>query len=100
MAITPIEEICVYSEGNSLNIPDHIEKKESLESLMADVDVVDICTPTHTHYDLVMQSINAGKDVICEKPLARTVAEAQTMVDASENAGINLLVAHVVPLFP
>lgn len=73
---------------------------DSFDELLTKVDVVDICVPTHLHYDLAMQAIHAGKDVVCEKPLARTYAQAQTMLTASQDAGTKLLVAHVVRFFP
>ena len=44
----------------------------ALDEFMADVDVVDICAPTHTHYDLIAAAAEAGRNVVCEKPLART----------------------------
>src|SRR5690348_5085421 len=51
---------------------------ESPEALIArdDVDVVHICTPNATHAELARKAIAAGKAVICEKPLATTVADA------------------------
>jgi predicted dehydrogenase len=64
------------------------------------VDVVDVCTPTHLHYEMALQAIAAGKDIVCEKPLARTVAQAAEMVRAARAAGVRLLVAHVVRFFP
>ncbi len=70
-----------------------------LESLIADVDIVDICAPTHRHYEIVLAAAAAGKHVVCEKPLARTLAQAQEMVAACEEAGVKLLVAHVVRFF-
>lgn len=72
----------------------------SFSELLTKVDVVDICTPTHLHHDMVMEAINSGKDVVCEKPLARTYQQAQAMVNACQNAGRKLLVAHVVRFFP
>ena len=71
-----------------------------LASLFNDVDVVDICAPTHRHYEMVLQAAAAGKDIICEKPLARTLAQAREMVEVCEKAGVKLLVAHVVRYFP
>src|SRR5687767_14975797 len=41
---------------------------------MSDLDVVDICTPPNLHFDMAAQAIEAGKDVICEKPLFGSVA--------------------------
>ena len=69
-------------------------------ALLNDVDVIDICTPTHLHYEMVLQAAAAGKHIICEKPLARTVAQAQEMIRVCRAAGVKLFVAHVVRFFP
>ena len=53
-----------------------------------DVDAIDICTPNDMHADIAIAAAEAGKMVLCEKPLARTVEEAQPMVDAIEKAGV------------
>jgi len=71
-----------------------------LASLISDVDVVDICTPTHLHFEMVLAAAQAGKDVVCEKPLARTIAEGQQMIAICDQMGVKLLVAHVVRFFP
>ncbi len=71
-----------------------------LAAMLADVDVVDICTPTHLHQEMVLAAAAAGKDIICEKPLARTVAQGQEMIAACATAGVKLMVAHVVRFFP
>ena len=70
-----------------------------LASMLPDVDVVDICTPTHLHHEMTLQAAAAGKDIICEKPLARTTVQAREMIDACRAAGVKLLVAHVVRFF-
>lgn len=71
-----------------------------LQALIDAVDVVDVCTPTHLHHPIVLQAAAAGKDIICEKPLARHVPEAQEMVRVCREQGVRLLVAHVVRFFP
>ena len=71
-----------------------------LETMLREVDVVDICTPTHLHRAQVLQAAAAGKDIICEKPLARTLEQAQEMIAVCNAAGVKLLVAHVVRFFP
>jgi len=76
------------------------EPAASFEALLAAVDVVDITTPTTTHLALGLAAIAAGRQVICEKPLGRTAAEAQQLVDAASAAGLHLLPAHVVRWFP
>jgi predicted dehydrogenase len=68
--------------------------------MLPDVDVVDICSPTHLHYEMAVKAAAAGKHIICEKPLARTTAQAQKIVAACRKAGVQLLVAHVVRFFP
>ena len=59
-----------------------------------DIDIVDICTPNNLHAEMAIAAAKAGKMIICEKPIARTVAEAQTMVDAVEKAGVKNLVSY------
>ena len=54
-----------------------------------DVDLVDICTPGDTHAEIAIAALQAGKHVLCEKPLANTVAEARAMVAAAERARAN-----------
>lgn len=51
-----------------------------------DVQVVDICTPGDTHVEIAVAALQAGKHVLCEKPLANSVAEAEKMVAAAERA--------------
>jgi predicted dehydrogenase len=70
------------------------------ETMLADVDVVDLCTPTHLHHKMALKAAAAGKQIVCEKPLARTVPQAQEMIAATQSTGVKLLVAHVVRFFP
>ena len=70
-----------------------------LASMLPDVDVVDICTPTHLHHEMTLQAAAAKKHIVCEKPLARTTTQAREMVAACHKAGVKLLVAHVVRFF-
>lgn len=59
----------------------------------SDVDAVDICTPNDTHAEIAVAAAKAGKHIICEKPLARTGAEARTMLDAVRSASTIHMVA-------
>ena len=58
-----------------------------------DIDVVDIVTPNDSHAEIAIAAAKAGKHVICEKPLARTVAEAKAMLDAVQAAKVIHMVA-------
>ena len=51
-----------------------------------DVDIVDICTPGDTHAEMAVAALEAGKHVLCEKPLANSVAEAEAMAAAARQA--------------
>ena len=51
-----------------------------------DIDLVDVCTPGDTHAEIAIAALEAGKHVLCEKPLANTVAEAEAMAEAAARA--------------
>ncbi|MBM3785339.1 MAG: Gfo/Idh/MocA family oxidoreductase [Acidobacteria bacterium] len=53
-----------------------------------DIDVIDIASPNDTHREIAIAAAQAGKMVMCEKPLGRNAAESQEMVDAVEKAGV------------
>jgi predicted dehydrogenase len=71
----------------------------NLAGMLPDVDVVDICTPTHLHHEMTLQAAAARKHIVCEKPLGRTTAQALEMAAVCRKAGVKLLVAHVVRFF-
>jgi predicted dehydrogenase len=72
----------------------------SLSELLAQVDIVDICTPAVAHKECVLAAAQAGVPIVCEKPLARHLADGEAMIEACERAGVPLFVAHVVRFFP
>jgi myo-inositol 2-dehydrogenase/D-chiro-inositol 1-dehydrogenase len=72
----------------------------SLDELIDAVDIVDVATPTDTHRAMVERAAAAGKHVVCEKPLAISVADAAAAIAACEAAGVRLFPAHVVRYFP
>jgi predicted dehydrogenase len=51
-----------------------------------DIDLIDICAPGRAHAEIAIAALDAGKHVLCEKPLARTVPEAEAMADAARRA--------------
>ncbi|MDD9206104.1 Gfo/Idh/MocA family oxidoreductase [Georgenia sp. 10Sc9-8] len=54
-----------------------------------DIDLVDICTPGHTHAEIAVAALRAGKHVLVEKPMANTLAEAEEMTRAAQEAASN-----------
>ena len=73
-----------------------------VDEMLADtkVDLVDICLPNALHTQVTLAALNAGKHVLCEKPIATTTGDANRMVRAAERAGRQLMIAHVLPFFP
>lgn len=57
-----------------------------------DIDAVDVSSPGYAHKDQVIAAAKAGKHILCEKPIANTLAEAKEMVEAVEKAGVISLV--------
>jgi predicted dehydrogenase len=93
VAETPAEARPIAEQYGAKIYPD-------LAALLDQVDVIDLCTPTHLHYEMTLQAAAAGKHIVCEKPLARSLSQAREMLQACKKAGVRLLVAHVVRFFP
>lgn len=72
----------------------------NLEAIMhdPDVDAVYITTPNALHYEAVLEAARGHKHILCEKPLAITVAHARDMVAACQEAGVILRIAHQIRL--
>jgi predicted dehydrogenase len=73
---------------------------DDLGTLLQDVDMIDICTPTHLHHEMVLAAAAAGKHIVIEKPLALTMTQTREMIAACESADVQLLVAQVLRFFP
>jgi predicted dehydrogenase len=65
---------------------EHVETDWRALVARDDVDVVDVCTPGDTHAEIAVAALEAGKHVLCEKPLANSVAEAEAMAVAAKAA--------------
>ncbi|MEJ2008382.1 MAG: Gfo/Idh/MocA family oxidoreductase [Acidobacteriota bacterium] len=59
-----------------------------------DIDIVDVSSPGYLHAEMAIAAAKAGKHVICEKPLANTLAEAQKMLQAVKRAGVKHMIMH------
>ena len=79
-----------------------IRSYESLEALLEDltVDAVVICTPTFVHAEQAVQAAAAGKHILCEKPIAMTLEEADRIISTARRAGVTLMVGHVLRFMP
>ena len=64
------------------------------------VDVIDVCLPTPLHPATAIRSLQAGKHVVMEKPLALSLPEADAMLEAARTTGKFLMVAHVIRFWP
>jgi len=64
---------------------------QSVEALLdGDIDAVYIATPAHLHHDQVQMCAQAGKHILCEKPLGMTIPEAEEMIESCRMAGVKL----------
>jgi predicted dehydrogenase len=73
-----------------------------MDSLLAgsECEIVDICVPNHLHVSVCQAAAAAGRHVICEKPLAVTLEEADAMIDACARAGVKLMYAEELCFAP
>lgn len=69
---------------------------ENYRELLKDksIDVVHVCTPNKSHADITVDSLEAGKHVMCEKPMAKTAADARRMVEAAKRTGKKLTIGY------
>ena len=66
----------------------------------ADVDVIDVCLPSYLHARYTVEALEAGRHVLCEKPMALAVEEADRMVAAARRANRTLMVAQCIRFWP
>lgn len=70
-----------------------VKSFSTVDDLLEEVDAVSICSENSLHAKYTLQAARAGKHVLCEKPLATTLADAQAMVDFCEEQGVILQTA-------
>jgi predicted dehydrogenase len=74
----------------------------SLSEMLAtqEIDVVDICLPTYLHKDATIEAAKAGKHVLCEKPMAINLEDADAMTAAVKEAGVKFMIGHCIRFWP
>ena len=79
-----------------------LEVANSFEAILSDPEVhaVDICLPTHLHAEFSGKALRAGKHVVCEKPMALTVADAEDMIREAKLADRKLMIAQCIRFWP
>jgi len=76
----------------------YAELQEALKR--EDVQMVDVNVPTWLHKDVTVAATEAGKHILCEKPMASSLKEADEMIEAAEKAGVKLMIAHCLRFWP
>lgn len=64
------------------------------------IDFVDICLPTHLHAEFAISALEAGKHVLCEKPMAGSVEECNRMIEAAKKSNKKLMIAQCLRFWP
>ncbi len=83
--------VCGRTEGKVKAVAERFgipETVSDFRDLLPNVDVVSVATPNVSHYPMVMASLEAGKHVLCEKPLGMNVREAREMYEKAELSGL------------
>ena len=92
IAVADVSEEAREKASRDFEIPHVFEDYNKLLE-MDEIDIVDICTPNAFHFPATVSSLKAGKNVICEKPLAISVAEVEGMIAEAKKAGKKLMAA-------
>lgn len=97
-AITGRNEEAARKLGAAFSVPAVADYRDILRDPA--IDAVHICTPNAQHYSMAKDALQAGKHVICEKPLTTTVAEAQELVSLAAKQGLRNCVCHNLRYYP
>lgn len=97
-AVASLEDPRKFIEENGLNATAYDDGFKLISD--ADVDAVDVCTPTPSHPDLTIAVLEEEIDVFCEKPVANSLKSAQRIADADEVSSATCMVGHTLRYFP
>jgi len=86
-------ELAKNHNAHALSQPEKVIENE-------DIDLIDVCLPTFLHKEYVIKAAQAGKHVLCEKPIALTVQDAEEMIRVAEIAKVKFMIAQVIRFWP
>lgn len=93
IAVCDIDPVRLQERGDALGIPREMQFTDYNDLLaLPELDVVSVALPNYLHAPVTIAAFEAGKNVLCEKPLASSKAEAASMVAASKSCGRTLMV--------
>lgn len=93
--------ICTRSKKSQIRDYDGSFVTEYEELLSnQEIDIIDICLPTYLHEEYIIKAANAGKHIICEKPLTLNTASAKRILHAVQSNKVQLFVGHVLRFWP
>lgn len=73
--------------AEAMNIPNHFtDYKNMIDSM--ELDIVHICTPNNTHFEIAMYALDQGVNVLCEKPMTTSIEEAEILAKKAEDTGL------------
>jgi predicted dehydrogenase len=89
-------------KSDDINLGTNVKVFRQFDELLADpeIELVDICTPTPLHHSQAIAALKAGKHVLCEKPLARTSADAREILQVAQNSPGFLMPAMCMRFWP
>jgi predicted dehydrogenase len=99
VALCDIDPAALQKASDKFNVKQTFDDYNKLLE-MDEIDAVSVCTPNYVHMDPTIKALEAGKHVLCEKPIAMNAGEAQKMVDASKKAGKILQVGYNMRFVP
>ncbi len=98
VAVADINEASAKSAAQTYGCKYYTDYNEMLRN--PEIDAVDICVPEDFHVAPAVAAANAKKNILIEKPIAKTVAEARQITGAAEKNGVRLMVAHILKFDP
>ena len=93
MCVCDVDEKSAKTVAGEFHVPYHTRLEDVLSR--TDVDAVNICTPTVTHYKLATQALHAGKHALVEKPMTNTSSESRELLDIAQKHGLRLMPGHI-----